>query len=81
MSHFHWCAVLQVCLDKCVFEVSLVRRNYGITSHVGEKPEVVLFTHTSLKAGLKKNSPEQTLWGLRDLVEQKLVSETEGKYK
>lgn len=49
MCHFHCCTVSPACLDKCQFEVLLVRRNYGFTYHAGEKPEVFLFTHTSFK--------------------------------
>lgn len=51
MCHFHCCAVSRACLE-CQFEALLARRNYGITSHVGEKPDDFLFIHMSFKAGL-----------------------------
>lgn len=52
MCRVHRCTVSPACLDKCQFEVLLVRVNYGITYHGGENPDVALFTYTSFKAGL-----------------------------
>lgn len=52
MCHFHCSNVSQACLDKGQFKGPLDRKNYRITSYVGEKPEVSLFTCMSLKAGL-----------------------------
>lgn len=76
MCHFHCCTVSSACLDKGQIEALLVRRNYGIACHVGDKPEVFWFTHMSFKTGLSKTPafpPEQTLSGLRDWGELKLL--------
>lgn len=52
MCRAYRCTVSPACLDKCQFEVFLVRANYGITYHRGENPDIALFTCTSFKVGL-----------------------------
>lgn len=81
--------VSSACSDKYQLQVPLVKRNYGVTSSAGEKPEASLFTHMSFKAGLERTDPlfsrantrgfKRLRWTETPLVTPERRKESEGK--